>query len=300
MSEFNHQQWQLVDGDWEIDSERLLQRRNTEATRCWQQVEHSDYRVGFTMRLVETGPGVQSEAKLIFSDADASEFDRVDFISSAVFGACRVSVSNVPFPAQILTIVPGRSYDVEIMVKGNFLSVKFDGLEIYRHFQIGKRSDGRIGFGTYNAQVEFLSAWLRKYDRKKCFVVMPFDQHRNFLYEDVVNPQLQSHPDILFDFIRADESLRAGRVSQEICEKIAEAEIVIADVSGRNPNVYYELGYAHALSKPVVLLIERGPTGEIDLPFDIQDFRCHGYEFSRQGFADLAQKLPAILAASLR
>lgn len=55
---------------------------------------------------------------------------------------------------------------------------------------------------------------------------------------------------------RSDLDLRPGPISCQMVRKLAEASVVIADLTGRNPNVYYELGIAHALSLPVIVLID--------------------------------------------
>ena len=60
----------------------------------------------------------------------------------------------------------------------------------------------------------------------------------------------------------------------DIARQIVEADVVIADITPANPNVYYEVGYAHALSKPTILIAEK-PT---ELPFDVSPFRTLFYE----------------------
>jgi hypothetical protein len=61
---------------------------------------------------------------------------------------------------------------------------------------------------------------------------------------------------------------------QDIINGLLDSDVVIAEVSPANPNVFYELGYAHALDKPTVLLARRG--GE--LPFDISGYRVIFYD----------------------
>ena len=61
-------------------------------------------------------------------------------------------------------------------------------------------------------------------------------------------------------FPRADHGPR--------CNQIAKADLIVADLTGRNPNVFYETGYAHALTKRVILLTQRAE----DIPFDLKDY----------------------------
>jgi hypothetical protein len=74
----------------------------------------------------------------------------------------------------------------------------------------------------------------------------------------------------------------------DILEELERAEVIIADLTGLNPNVLYELGIAHARSDAVVLLCQRGQT----LPFDLASIRCLFYDLKNiQGKEELAEKL---------
>lgn len=68
---------------------------------------------------------------------------------------------------------------------------------------------------------------------------------------------------------RVEELDFAGDIVKKIFEIIGEATLIVADMSGRNPNVFYEVGYAHGLGKPVVLLTEKVD----DIPFDLKGQR---------------------------
>ena len=129
---------------------------------------------------------------------------------------------------------------------------------------------------------------------------MPYDEKRNFVYEYVIKPVLENHPDFIFKYQRADESLTIGKISEEICESIEESDFVIADISEKNPNVFYELGYGHARSIKAILLIEKKQNTKLDIPFDIQDFRCHTYDFNKDGFEKIKNKLSSVLGSLLK
>jgi nucleoside 2-deoxyribosyltransferase len=64
--------------------------------------------------------------------------------------------------------------------------------------------------------------------------------------------------------------------------EIDPAKVVIAEITVPNQNVFYELGYAHALNKPTILLAEKGR----ELPFDVHGYRCLFYENSIGGKKD--------------
>jgi hypothetical protein len=71
---------------------------------------------------------------------------------------------------------------------------------------------------------------------------------------------------------------------------------VIAEITPPNPNVFYELGYAHALDKPTILLAERSSK----LPFDVSGYRCIMYDNSIKGKSGLETLLRNHLLAILQ
>ena len=88
---------------------------------------------------------------------------------------------------------------------------------------------------------------------------------------------------------------RPGIILEDIVRGIVESKVIIAEITPPNQNVFYELGYAHALRKPAILLAEEGKA----LPFDISGYRCLFYENSiggkRRIEEGLAKHLNAIL-----
>ncbi len=85
-----------------------------------------------------------------------------------------------------------------------------------------------------------------------CFVLMPFAKDFDLVYE-TIEDALKG----LMVCTRADD-LRLGKpILERILRGIATAELIIADLTGRNPNVFYELALAHARTKDVLLLTER-------------------------------------------
>lgn len=82
-------------------------------------------------------------------------------------------------------------------------------------------------------------------------------------------------------------------IFQDIQGEIEQAEIVIADITPPNPNVFYELGYAHALGKPTILLAQR----DSKLPFDISSFRIVFYNDTIAGKTEVRRSLRRHLEA---
>lgn len=115
---------------------------------------------------------------------------------------------------------------------------------------------------------------------KKCFIIMPIadmdgydSKHFNRVYNHLIKPACE---DAGFTPIRADDIASSNYIIIDILEKILDSDIVICDLSGRNPNVMYELGIRQAFDRPTVL-IKDTKTSNI---FDIQGLRYTEYEQS--------------------
>lgn len=100
----------------------------------------------------------------------------------------------------------------------------------------------------------------------RCFVIMPFGDPFDNLYREVLAPAIKARG---LEPCRADEINKPGVIVDQIWKGINDAKLCVADVSGRNANVMYELGLAHAIGKPVVQLVQDAS----DLPFDLKALR---------------------------
>lgn len=128
-------------------------------------------------------------------------------------------------------------------------------------------------------------------DRHFCFVLMPFGQPFDGYFNLVLTPAIEAAG---FRVLRADQIYGTRRVMRDIWQEIWRAGVVIADVSGANPNVNYELGLCHALCVPTIII-----TKQInDVPFDYRDRRCIVYDTNQAHWEkQLTQKLQKTLAA---
>jgi hypothetical protein len=106
---------------------------------------------------------------------------------------------------------------------------------------------------------------------KSCFMVMPFGGIWDHYYIQIYEPAIG---DAELVPVRADDVFRAGSVLQDIVDLLSRAAVVLADISESNRNVHYELGLAHALGKPTVLVAPKGA----QLFFDVGQERMLGYE----------------------
>ena len=88
---------------------------------------------------------------------------------------------------------------------------------------------------------------------------------------------------------RADEIWEAPGIIQDVVSLIDRARIVVCDLTGRNPNVFYEAGIAHTLGREVIIITQ----SEQDVPFDLRHLRYIHYLSNDQGLATLTQALQA-------
>jgi nucleoside 2-deoxyribosyltransferase len=142
-----------------------------------------------------------------------------------------------------------------------------------------------VEFTNFRAQQEHGSA----------FVVMQFTEPYVGLYNEVIKPVVECEP---FKLKARHAGETFGRVIlQDIVRGLEEARVVIAEITPANKNVFYELGYAHALKKPTILLTTKDSVNE--LPFDIKGYRCILYENTivgkRSVQTELADHLKSIL-----
>lgn len=117
-------------------------------------------------------------------------------------------------------------------------------------------------------------------ENTSCFVVMPFALPHGGYYEVVYEPAIRKAG---LKPVRADSDIfGTGKVIDQIWDGINAAKVLVAELTTRNPNVFYELGLAHALQKPVVLVAGN----EQDVPFDIRHFRVILYDTSDPKWGD--------------
>lgn len=141
---------------------------------------------------------------------------------------------------------------------------------------------------------------------RTCFVIGPIGdvyaahgtperesyEHHLEIFEQVIAPACAKHE---IDAVRADGIAHAGDINEQICRHVIESDLVIADVSGGNPNVMYELGLRHITGKPTIHIGEAG-----QLPFDIASIRTIRYQRARSRLAGARREIETALEAGLR
>lgn len=193
-------------------------------------------------------------------------------------------------------LTSGRSYEVSVYVYGQLVWMDVDDVEVVRAGLPHPLRGNQAGVIAWSSgEVSFTDfALLRQ--TPEAFVVMQFGPPYDDLYTDVIVPTCK---ELGFEARRADDVYSPGIILQDIVAGLVRASVVIAEITPTNSNVFYELGYAHALGKPTILLAERGNA----LPFDVSGYRCIFYDNTIGGKAvvqeSLARHLKNILGSQL-
>lgn len=137
---------------------------------------------------------------------------------------------------------------------------------------------------------------------KYCFVVSPIGDegsqtrdHADKLLKHIITPVCQACG---FEVERVDQMNDFNSITQTIIEKLQSADLVIADISEHNPNVFYEMGYRKCTGKPIIHLKRKNENERI--PFDVNTIRTFEYDLADlDSVADIKERLQqAILAFS--
>lgn len=129
--------------------------------------------------------------------------------------------------------------------------------------------------------------------RESCFVIMPFGGNFDVYYEKVYVPAIE---DAGLEAKRADDLYRPSAIIHDIWNYTKQAKLVLADLSGKNPNVFYELGLAHVLTKPAIMVTE----SLADVPFDLRSLRVIEYDKQKPDWGEtLRNKITASISEVL-
>jgi len=124
------------------------------------------------------------------------------------------------------------------------------------------------------------------------FVLMSFEPKLRPIYDNHI---LKVTKSLNLNARRADDFFTTHHVMSDVWEAINAARLVIADCTGRNPNVFYEIGVAHTVGRPVVLITQHSR----DVPFDLQAVRYIQYDYTPPGMGEFEKRLMATLQSEL-
>lgn len=169
-----------------------------------------------------------------------------------------------------------------------FSQVFISNLEYLRAFDVVQKVPSGEGIEDTEDEKLVPEKRISKHPRVRsfldtCFVMMPFGEWFDKYYQEIYIPAIREAG---FEPVRADELFATGTVVEQIWEQIKKAKILLADLTDRNANVFYELGLAHAARKPVVFTT---PKVE-DVPFDLRHLRVILYDVREPEWANLLRK----------
>lgn len=125
--------------------------------------------------------------------------------------------------------------------------------------------------------------------KKECFVIAPIGsagsevrKKSDQVFKHIIQKTLEP---LQYKAVRADHIAEPGMITSQIIQRINDAPLVIADLSGHNPNVFYELAVRHAANKPVIQLITKGE----QIPFDVSGSRTIYYDMNDLDTVDAAK-----------
>ena len=180
---------------------------------------------------------------------------------------------------------------IEILADGNYHTVQ-EIKSFLRKAGISDYSEGQFS-GSLNTLLRNQS--IQKMDRgiykikqnwggkdfmKTCFVVSPIGEtdseirsNADKLFKYIISPVCESCG---FEPVRVDQINDSDSITQTIIDKLLSSELVIADISGHNPNVFFEMGYRKCTDKPIIHLKKKGET----IPFDVNTVRTFEYDLT--------------------
>lgn len=193
-------------------------------------------------------------------------------------------------------------YLIETRLKGQHMVMSVDGITVLDHLLDRPLRGGQIGLFAWTEKreggggtVSFKNVRAQP-SRGRAFVVMKFSEPYLSFFKDVIQP-VAAEDKFRLDAKHAGEVFGPGLVLNDIVTGIRESRVIIAEITpaSQNENVFYELGYAHAIGTPTILLAERGKP----LPFDISGYRCIFYDNTIGGKKQVEEALRKHLAAIL-
>lgn len=175
--------------------------------------------------------------------------------------------------SNICLTISDKFYDVQRIIG-------FSITDEIRELQIREQQEAIFGSISFDAHTDI-------------FVAMPFNEAFNPIYEEHIKKVCDKK---LLSCLRVDRINRASSIINDIWSGINSAKAVIADCTGKNANVFYEIGIAHALGKRVILITQKSE----DIPFDINRIRYIKYENTVEGLKNFDVRLGEFLGEEIR
>lgn len=188
----------------------------------------------------------------------------------------------------------GRQYNLKVSVRGSKVTLAVDDVEVISAVVPFSLPPSQTGVHFLDDDEVKVSNFRVDSRQGRVFVVMQFSSPFMEIHDEVIKVVCEGFG---LEAHRADETYGPGLIIADVTRDLAESEFVIAEITPANPNVYYELGYAHAINKPVILLADKNIE---KLPFDVSGFRVLFYENSILGRRKFEEGLRKHISAILQ
>ena len=171
------------------------------------------------------------------------------------------------YVGQSSSVLEGKKYKLRLEFSGSQVTLYENDVQqlvmIDQSYQMGQ-----CGLATWMTRARFENVRVSK-ARPRAFLIMPFKSELDFVHS-VIDRIVTNYG---IECIRADQIAISRPVMEDVKTQIAEADIVIVDFTGKNPNVYYEAGLADAWKKDWIILTQSTE----DLTFDVRHIRSIAY-----------------------
>lgn len=295
--------WMPIRGDFIKDGENIIfkgmgqQSTNSSASMLFPYQLAPDGMVLFE-DIISTG-GIEADVK--FDSFDKGDLAQIVFSYQNDYYYMCAGVTNLSpkygfffMNGQLNTVYATGNIDelamsefhIRLQLIGSFLELYVNGIKVLasaiplgmNHTQVGiwVKSKGKVTISNFRTN----------YIRPEVFIVSQFGGYYDILYDEVIKPVCE---ELNYNPIRGDKVTSCTLILNDIITSIRSASVIIADITPDNPNVFYEVGYAHALAKPTILLCEKGIRNK--LPFDVSGFRTIFYDNTIGGKRQIEDKL---------
>lgn len=212
--------------------------------------------------------------------------------SQAKYGFNLVNMNNLNtiYATGFIDELPINKFDIKLHLMGSFLELYVNGIKVLTSAIPFIVNSTQVGILVKSKGKVIINDFKTDYTRPEIFVVSQFGGDYDILYDEVIKPVCE---ELKYNPIRGDEVASCTLILNDIITSIRNSAIVIADITPDNPNVFYEVGYAHALNKPTILLCEKAIRDK--LPFDVSGFRTIFYDNSIGGKRKVEEKLKKYL-----
>lgn len=190
------------------------------------------------------------------------------------------------------SVKAGQQYVLEASIDGTIVSLSIDGIPLLQSVVPHSIPISNVGIWCQGATAIRFDDFQTSSRQPTAFIVMQFGAPYDELFDEVIDPVCNQ---LKISAFRSDAEYGPGLIIQDITRRLTESALVIAEITPTNSNVYYEVGYAHALRKPVILLAERGK----QLPFDISGMRVVFYDNTISGKRCIEKELDSHIRAIL-